>query len=872
MRPFLTKCLMTAVLLTVASLAQLWANPPIYIAFHWHMHQPIYWPGESVIQTGNAGRHSYNLFDVFNSRTGPYTSWPRNAVQQGINAGLGNFGAQVSFSGSLIENLNTLERAGRGFSNWKGNWTAQRNMTTVLGNPRLDLVAFGYHHPLMPLCDPFTVRRQIQKHRDITLANFGGRYSKGMFPPENAFAKHMIPSLKAEGIDWVMVDNIHFDRACRNYPWSPNGNLYQANGADVRNPNPNDWVALNGLWAPTQNSAAWGRRPHYVAYTDPNTGRATKMIAVPTDRYLGNEDGRGGFGALNYENVMSQLESRNTDSDHPILIVLHHDGDNYGGGSDSYYNGNFANFVNWVRSNPSRFVCTTVQDYLERFPVDTNDVIHVEPGSWAGADNGDPEFLKWNGSPNNCYSPDRNSWGVLAAGLNILQTAWKQDSTNRQVQEAMDKALVSETSCYWYWDGSENGVWDSHPTRAMNAAVLQALPFANRQNDRTGPYVHYPQRESYNPGDLEYSARQASRLAVWTYAYDLSGLRSVNLKYRIDNDGVLPVVSPDNETYQGGPGVGSWVTVPMTGKYITPQTNPMPVIKAMEYSCFVEGLSNVMVDYYVEAEDSLGNVTRTIIQHAKVGATNNVANNFPICGSPNAPRINTSIGTGPWTGGDPGGGTGGNTGGVPNGVSWTPANPDYDDTITIQVGGAGRGGRLHWGVNGWAAPSIAFRPAGTIPFQNTGPAMQTPFVGPDANGNLKLLIGPFNNRVMGGNAVSRLDFVINYNDNTWDNNGGNDYRININQVLYTGQAGALTRKGIIAFPNPAQDHLTVKAPQPISRVIVMDAQGKTIADLLGAATSSELSVNTTNWASGLYIIYALDANGQSFGTTRISKQ
>ena len=32
------------------------------------------------------------------------------------------------------------------------------------------------------------------------------------------------------------------------------------------------------------------------------------------------------------------------------------------------------------------------QDYLGMYPPDPNDVIHVEDGSWSGADNGDPEF------------------------------------------------------------------------------------------------------------------------------------------------------------------------------------------------------------------------------------------------------------------------------------------------------------------------------------------------------------------------------------------------------------------------------------------------------------------------------------------------
>ncbi len=375
-------------------------NPPIYITFLWHMHQPIYWPYETVVQTDQNNRYAYSVTDIHNQRWGPYTNWPKNAVQTGINAGLPHLGAQVSFSGSLIENLNNLELAGNGnFNNWKSHWSYIKQQNTSLGNPRLDMVGFGYHHPLMGLIEYQDIRKQVQSHKQIMSANFPGAYARGIFPPENAFSPRMIPALVDESLQWVLVDNVHFDRAASGYPYSSSGNLYEPNKADVRNPNPGDWIQLNGLWAPTQNSARWGRQPHWVEYIDPTTGISKKIIAVPTDRYLGNEDGRGGFGALNYEYVMSQLEPFNTDPNHPILIVLHHDGDNYGGGSESYYNSNFQNFVNWLLANPARFVCTTVEDYLEMFPPDPTDVIHIEDGSWSGADNGDPEFKKWNGDP-----------------------------------------------------------------------------------------------------------------------------------------------------------------------------------------------------------------------------------------------------------------------------------------------------------------------------------------------------------------------------------------------------------------------------------------------------------------------------------------
>jgi hypothetical protein len=480
---------------------------PIYIAFHWHMHQPIYWPYEDILTTERKGVYSFSIADVHNQRMGPYSSWPYNAVKSLHDAGLPNAGAQVSFSGSLIENLEVLNRGNDG---WKSSYTAGRRLRTSLGNSRLEMVAFGYHHPLMALIGYEDIRRQVSAHREILLKTFGKdvRYSKGIFPPENAFAEWMIPALVDEGLEWAMVDNIHFNRACNGYPWVKGENLYPPNPADQRNVNPGSWVQLNGLWAPSKVSA-WADRPHWVEMIDPATGKTAltpegkkaRIIAVPTERYMGNEDGRGGFGALNYESVMSQLFSENNDPKHPILLVLHHDGDNYGGGTESYYHGNFSQFVAWLKANPERFICTTIQDYLDTFPPAENDVIHVEPGSWAGADNGDPEFLKWNGDPDvkTGYSPDRNSWGVMTACRNIVETARSMNAPESALKAAERMLMVAQTSCYEYWDGTE--MWDSHPTRACNQAVEAVIShISTGKKDTSSPAIYLPQRQPYNPG------------------------------------------------------------------------------------------------------------------------------------------------------------------------------------------------------------------------------------------------------------------------------------------------------------------------------------------------------------------------------------
>lgn len=250
-------------------------QPKIYIAFQWHMHQPIYTPGETVLETHEGGSLSYDLLDVFTSRTGAYTNWPAQAVDKLIAANLPG-GAQVSFSGSLVENLNVIEKSTSHFQNWKKHWTDFVSKKTDLGNQRIDMVGFGYYHPLMALIDEEDARKQIQKHRECFAENFPGMaYSKGIFPPENAFEEHMIPALVKEGIEWAMVDNSHFDRTAKNYPWVKGFSMVEPNKADVLNDNPADWTHIDGLYCPGQISAGWGHRPHWMKYVDPTEiGRA----------------------------------------------------------------------------------------------------------------------------------------------------------------------------------------------------------------------------------------------------------------------------------------------------------------------------------------------------------------------------------------------------------------------------------------------------------------------------------------------------------------------------------------------------------------------------------------------------------------------
>ncbi len=108
-------------------------------------------------------------------------------------------------------------------------------------------------------------------------------------------------------------------------------------------------------------------------------------------------------------------------------------------------------------------------------------------------------------------------------------------------------------------------------------------------------------------------------------------------------------------------------------------------------------------------------------------------------------------------------------------VSWDPPSPSPYSTVTIQVAGCTKGGYLHWGVNGWKEPIQAYWPPGTFRWGD-GAAVESPLQGPDAAGVCSITLGPFTDP---SQPVSSIDFVIHWNDDTWDNNNGNDYHITV---------------------------------------------------------------------------------------------
>ena len=302
--------------------ASLFANSNVYVSRFWHNHQPIYWPewnsNGSQTQRGQYAWDSIvlkpgqnygglspkqhpenNLTEIFSisDRVNSYQSGPRNSLS-GLNSAAG---FALSYSGSLIDNVRQLGSVGQlGYgSGWNNGAKEARGWKTPSGSPRLDLVGFTYHHSLAPLLPKSVFRKELQIFQQAWSKAWGGKadlsdHSKGFFPTEMGYSRHLIEVLREEGYEWVIVASHHLSRTCPTYNLkaNPEGsyNIFSSppNKADQLGPSPTE-----GWWygEPNPGNAAWNVAPyayqlHRVQHINPETGAATTIYAVPSDDVL----------------------------------------------------------------------------------------------------------------------------------------------------------------------------------------------------------------------------------------------------------------------------------------------------------------------------------------------------------------------------------------------------------------------------------------------------------------------------------------------------------------------------------------------------------------------------------------------------------
>jgi len=867
----------------------------VHTSYLWHLEQPIYWPETSTWDTyqyqkawesqylkwNNGNWYSdgkqhplNNIEEIFGNddRKAVYQYRAKDAVQSLL--GLPDAGAQVNYSGCLMENVNSLANAGQmGYSSgWQNNYITARGWTTSGGKPRMDVVAFTKDHALSPLLSDKMLRRQIQAHRYLYEQNFGSspNYSQGYWPAECAFSERNIKALVEEGIAWSVIANSHLARTLNDYPLS-----FGTSVCNIDPPNEADKVSTNGNnWWSGQIDGRGGTfaapfcyQAHKAKYVDPETGTEYKITVVPMDDVLSYQNGYSTMGTGTIDHSIAPYN----DANQPSMVLLAHDGDNAWGGGYDYYTNSVPGFAN--EANSKGYRPSTIAQFLANFPVPENDVVHVEDGAWVNAANdwGHPQFINWLWpmyTSNYRFDPegwteDARNWAVLVAAENRVQMAEDLQGTVNIAKILQPNASANNAERAWHHLLPAYNSGYMYYGSAIDMEVKQSLAcniacgFANQVidahagTDNTPPTVFIPQRFPFNPGGTGFGPiygyqqyQNSSDFHVWTFAYDVSGIQSATLKYRIDNDGVNPINNNDNDTYAGGSGVQSWQSLTMNYRNFPTgnvTNNPdidffiLPDYIAGEYFAEIAGISEKLLDYYVEVTDNHGNTTKTPIQHVYVGPTN----------------------------------TGG---GGQNGVFWIPENPDLNDVITITQTDMSQEAKLHWGVTTdgqtWQTPNNSYWPTGSALFNGSGPAIESPMNGPDGDGNITIQLGPFNNPAQ---VVTSIDFVIHYNDNSWNNNNGADFHIPVNNSP-TGLNTNSSHHTISAWPNPCEDIIHVGVPVGFTegyQLNVINLQG--ITALKQTVTRENFTLDVSRLNAGYYILYLEDLRGNKVALTKLVK-
>ncbi len=659
---------LACLLLLLVAATSGYAATGVHTTYLWHMHQPIYWPDQSVWNPGRyetayetitLGHSLNNVFDIFNKddRVADYQWYPKDALQSVLD--LPDAGAQVSFAGALIENLNGLGAAGwnggRYASNWYSHYRTAMSWSTSTGHRRLEPVLAGFHHAVYPLMDDNAFRMELACAQEIWGEAWGGgAVSTGFFPAEMCFSERLIPALVDAGVTWSIVPDLHLGRACENYPYDAGqDNCDPPNRADQWNPAQANWTNHTiSRGVSLKVPYPYGFTPHRAQYIDPNTGMAAGLVVVPAANAMGWEEGYGLFGTGGIDAIAASNNPAR-----PMLVLFAHDGDNAWSGGYSYYHENVTQFAHAAAGQG--YTPTTVATYLAQHPVPAGDVVHVEDGGWVNADGdfGSPQYINWNWPLVNAagvfdipggWAEDERNWAVLTAAQNRVETAEAilGNADPARVVDPLSGANAAERAWHYLLAGYESGYMyygasvdmEIKATLACNQAVAVADPVIAGGSDTVAPTIWLPQRLPWNPGGFGggalwgwpggEGAQMSSDFHVWTFAHDVSGLTRVQLMVRQDDDGVNDPATVVNETYAGGAGVAAWQPLDMNQRTM-PVGEPWPIGEidftvlpthiADQYWLELTGYRDLLLDYYVEAEDANGNIKRTPIQHVYVG-------------------------------------------------------------------------------------------------------------------------------------------------------------------------------------------------------------------------------------------------------------
>ncbi len=212
--------------------------------------------------------------------------------------------------------------------------------------------------------------------------------------------------------------------------------------------------------------------------------------------------------------------------------------------------------------------------------------------------------------------------------------------------------IASIDSGFGYYD--ENTDDNVKPTLSFNQSLFFTEPYVekNLSKDKTGPSMWWVQRYPTNPGSANSGKAEGwttayadNTFVIYTYAYDVSGIDDVTVyirPHKADRMGPTDIAPRvyEPKKFAGKANVdvdqvGEWKAYPTKMRDLTPDINGVAwqnsapnknyaVVPGQKigntYYAYINDYRDQLVDYYMEAKDKLGNVTKSEIQHTYVGA------------------------------------------------------------------------------------------------------------------------------------------------------------------------------------------------------------------------------------------------------------
>lgn len=771
---FLSRSLIAVFILMLAFSLLINANGDIAAAHVYHNHMPNFWPYFNLdtytsLPVGQPVRYTYDgqvillkenppsgynyylpdgqimphddlvSYYSHHAKYGAYQHWPMNVANE-LNQNHPQAQMHVTMSASVVNNVNNIISTNTipghyNDSNWGQKWEDTYTTKKTSGNKNvLDMIHFTGHHSMGPLVgDDYFIKDLIYHNVTLSQDYFLGdsfQPSDGFFPTELGFSERLIPSLKKLGIKWSVLGNVHYSRTLTDYPYlnDPGVDMLISppNRADLQNEYAGgDWKVLPMFneQHDTVNKFPFASVPHYVRYVDPATGEESRVVGVPVEQAGSWEEGYEG--RVTAENI----EEFNGISDRPQFFVVAHDGDNSSGRAGSEETWFNAGRVTYSRAGTTGM---GIDEYLARYPVPENDVVHVQDGSWIDTRDSasDPMWYHWhvpfgvwkdelapfNAHHGTNFSPQENfdgipagmsvsyeygygfqerNYAMMQAALNYAKTAeqiWLDDhpaywspssAKDNKVtfegnqlnpymisypvkgDEANDYAgganpaelawyflLASMDSGFCYYGENIDDI--VKPALAFNQSIHFARPYVeqNSGKDKTGPSLWWVQRYPYNPGSVNNSRAEGyttfyfdNTFSIYTYGFDVNDIADIKVKVRTHRDKTVDPLDNTCRVYDPAalksagvsgidPGkVGEWSEYAMNVRDLYPDKDgiawrannlTMKQLPATEigdlYYAYINDYRDQLLDYYVEAVDSKGNVTRSEIQQVYVGA------------------------------------------------------------------------------------------------------------------------------------------------------------------------------------------------------------------------------------------------------------